>query len=439
MDPITFTISLGAAGVGGGGYWISETSASDDIYLTGVKTDSSGDVYAAGYINTAARKGYVLKLNGGAGSSNWQRSIVGSSGTNAQKKFEFKTLSLDSSDNLFAAGDAPGSNNPSGLALFPNSGNSATYAKTFSTFSFSDDRFEASASDSSGNSYAGGAHFADSSTYNTGHLVKYNSSGTQQAQKSIISSSSYYDIIMGLDIDSSGNIYVSMESSGITGHLTKYKPVVMKLTSSFGVTWQKFLSVSTQFAGAYGIAVDSSGNVYQCSTNYISFSQKGTLIKYNSSGTFQWYVYFDTSFTADQNSQMSVAIDSADDIYTAGYRSTKGVISKFDSSGTEDWSLEITHSSDSVSFYDVAIDDEDNVIATGNVGTEGLVIKLPSDGSITGTYGSYTIASSTISDSKVTSATTGNATLSISDETISDSSPSVTDSTESYTFSTETL
>ena len=437
MDPITFTISLGASGVGGGGYWISETSASDDIYLRGVKTDSSGDVYAAGYINTAARKGYVLKLNGGAGSSNWQRSIVGSSGTNLQKKFDFKTLSLDSSDNLFVAGDAPGGYDNS--ALFPNSGNSATYAKTFSSSVSRDDRFEASASDGSGNSYAGGAHFADSSTYNTGHLVKYNSSGTQQAQKSIISSSSRYDIIRGLDIDSSGNIYVSAETDGITGHLGKYKPVVMKLTSSFGVTWQKFLTVSVQFAGAYDIAVDSSGNVYQCSTNNISYSQKGTLIKYNSSGTFQWYVYFDTSFTADQYSQMSVAIDSADDIYTAGYRSTKGVISKFDSSGTEDWSLEITHSSDSVSFYDVAIDDEDNVIATGNVGTEGLVIKLPSDGSITGTYGSYTIASSTISDSKVTSATTGNATLSISNETISDSSPSVTDSTESYTFSTETL
>ena len=251
MDPITFTTALGAAGVAAdGGYWIAETSSSDGVALRSARADSSGDIYVCGFINTAAMKGYVLKLDGGSGSVDWQRSIVATTGTNAQKKFQFFELSLDSSDNVFVVGNAPGSNNPSGVALFPNSGNSATYTKTFSTFNFGDDIFLKCVSDGSGNSYVGGAHYADSSTYNTGHLVKYNSSGTEQAQKSIISSSSYFDIIKGLDIDSSGNIYVSMESSGITGHLTKYKPVVMKLTSSFGITWQKFLNVSTQFAGA---------------------------------------------------------------------------------------------------------------------------------------------------------------------------------------------
>lgn len=96
--------------------------------------------------------------------------------------------------------------------------------------------------------------------------------------------------------DSSGNVYLG-------GQATVTNPVayVIKLPSnSSSITWQRYAKVSsTGDCPHYGLAVDSSGNVYGIgsTTNAGGGYHLGILTKWNSSGTFQFINQWVSSFS----------------------------------------------------------------------------------------------------------------------------------------------
>src|SRR3989338_5586094 len=134
----------------------------------------------------------------------------------------------------------------------------------------------------------------------------------------------------GIDIDSSGNIYVVEFSNNR----------VQKFTSSgtFLTKWGSFGSGDGQFNSPLGMAVDSSGNVF------VADNVNKRIQKFNSSGTFltKW-----GSFGNDDgqfNSPVRVAVDSSGNVYVVDsgnhriqkFTNTGTFITKWGSGGTGD-------------------------------------------------------------------------------------------------------
>ena len=235
--------------------------------------------------------------------------------------------------------------------------------------------------------------------------------------------SSDEDVATGVAVDSSGNSYVTgYTDGGIDGNSSSGKKdfFLIKYNSSGTKEWTK-QEGSSGDDYAYGVAVDSSDNIYV--TGYTDKKLHGNnntgrfdmfLVKYNSSGTRQWTKLLGTN---NHEYATSIATDSSGNIYVTGITwggldgSTKpsycmgyGTVKaskectdiflvKYNSSGTKQWVKQLEGSSKS---YDksqgLAVDSSDNIYVAGftNGGLDGntnsgkhdiLLVKYNSSGS----------------------------------------------------------
>ena len=125
-------------------------------------------------------------------------------------------------------------------------------------------------------------------------VVKYNSSGTKQWTKQLGTWND--DLASGVATDSSGNVYVTGDTlAGLDGNTNAGSSdlFVVKYNSSGTKQWTKQFGTSSSDA-AYGVATDSSGNVYV--TGYTQGGLDGNtsaggndlfVVKYNSDGVLQ--------------------------------------------------------------------------------------------------------------------------------------------------------
>ncbi len=173
-------------------------------------------------------------------------------------------------------------------------------------------------------------------------LAKYDSSGNQ------IWNESWYEsgkdsICTSMALDEFGNIYLSgqIKDSG-----NNVEVVVVKYNSSGHQIWNATHGTChyTMFFGA-GVDVDSSGNVYVASYNYIGTNDyEMELVRYSSSGMFQWSETWTNGYSGfDIAAATGVAVDSYDMIYVTGWcccPSSGGsdiFLVKYNSGGTELW------------------------------------------------------------------------------------------------------
>ena len=235
--------------------------------------------------------------------------------------------------------------------------------------------------------------------------------------------SSGEDVAIEVAVDSSGNSYVTgYTDGGIDGNSSSGKKdfFLIKYNSSGTKEWTK-QEGSSGDDYAYGVAVDSSDNIYV--TGYTDKKLHGNnntgrfdmfLVKYNSSGTRQW-----TKLLGTSNNEYASAIetDSSGNIYVTGMTwggldgSTKpsycmgaGTVKafnectdiflvKYNSSGTKQWVKQLEGSSKSFdNAQGLAVDSSDNIYVAGftNGGLDGntssgkhdiLLVKYNSSGS----------------------------------------------------------
>lgn len=224
-----------------------------------------------------------------------------------------------------------GGYNKPAIAYF-NTDGALQWSKSLTAGGASDGQIYSTFFDTSGNLYAVGQ-------MNTigGLLYKFNSSGTALGEYKINLSEGFSSGVT----DSSGNIYLV----GTTGASL----VVIKLNSSFVIQWQRAYTITGAAPAAQPrkITVDSSGNVYATFFWYTDGSDiyqgNPTVIKYNSSGTFQWVrtVNGDGLYKYVQNAG-GVTVDSSGNVYYIHtvYNTSfnNPVVTKFNSSGTWQWS-----------------------------------------------------------------------------------------------------
>lgn len=376
----TYYIGYGSAVLGSAKFYAASTSSSFILGTVGIsgisrsviyKLDSSGNTLACRFISS----------NGG-GNAN--------------------ALNVDGSGNIYVAEyDNTG---PQTVKLNSSFTYQAAYQNNASSY------FSAASIDPSGNTY--GLFISGSSPYFF-RVVKWDSSGVVTFSRDI--ANFFYPYANTIAYDSSGNTYIAGASTNFS---TGYRGVLIKLSTTGTTTWYLEYSPTTAVTFLYGVAVNSSGDVYSVgSTTSDSGNYDAYVHKVNSSGSQQWKKRLTNGSTTTQ--YLSVALDSSGNVYAAGSTGGAGMVVKYDSSGNLQWQRSITASSGNASFNNIAIDSNNDLYLAGTLSAAPtgantpLAMKVKSDGSGTGAYvfGSYTL---TYAASSYTDTTSGVSSSSVS-------------------------
>ena len=384
----------------------------------GVAVDSSGNVYVTGYnssIGQGSHEIYLVKHNS-SGVIQWQRSLGGTASDYGY------AVAVDSSGGVYIGGitsSAGQGSNDMMIAKYNSSG-VIQWQRTLGTSG--NDQGQYVATDSSDNVYLCGTSATSGAGMEELIIAKYNSSGTIQWQRRLGGSAN--DVAYGVATDSSNNVYVC---GSTRSNSSNTDVLVAKYNSSGTIQWQRLLYGSSGSDIARRIATDSSGNVYISGyTNSIGQGNADFLIaKYNTSGTLQWQRILGGPVS---EYSYGIAVDSSGDVYLGG--STSSIISydndiflaKYNSSGVIQWQRQLTYDYDTL--YDLTIDDSGSLYLTGGLATA----KLPTDGSLTGTYGSYTYADAAASLTEAASTlTSSSSSFTAGTSYLTDQSISLTD------------
>ena len=213
-------------------------------------------------------------------------------------------------------------------------------------------------------------------------IAKYNTNGAIQWQKQLAGTGTKNEYGTGIAVDSSSNVYVTTYSNA--GGAT-FDIVTFNLDSSGNMIWQRSLGGSSSTDFGISIALDSSSNVYVTGFSDNNSTYDLVLAKYNSTGTLQWQRTLGNN-TGGSDTGNGVAVDSSGNIYVAGLINGIGIlVAKYNSSGAIQWQRSLTGSA-SIFASGIAVDSSSNVYVTssGNIsGTNDIFIaKYDSSGNL---------------------------------------------------------
>ena len=380
----------------GGNYWVTtltDTYTSPSSVARGIAVDSSGNVYVCGYgYNSSGATVQSISKWNNSGTIQWQRTLTDTYSSPTDLAYG---IAVDSSGNVYVCG---------------------------------------SATNSSG-------RFVQS-------ISKYNTSGTIQWQRTLKDNwTKPSDIAFGIAVDSSGNVYVC--GRGLDDSSGNQIQSISKWDTSGTIQWQNTLTdtYTTSADLAYGIAVDGSGNVYVCGRGRDSSGNVvQSISKWDTSGTIQWQKTLTDNYTSPNDIAYGITVDSSGNVYVCGSGTNSSgrpvqSISKYNTSGTIQWQRTLTDSYATPNdvAYGITVDSSGNVYVCGSGRNSSgnyvqFIAKLPADGSKTGTYSgtnfgiTYAASSWTAATSSWTSAAS----------TWTDATSSLTSASSSWTSATST-
>ena len=272
-----------------------------------IAVDSSGNVYVNGTTNfTGGYDSMIIVKYNTDGNLDWQFTFGDS---NTQERGH--GITVDSSGNVFVCGETT-KNMTSIGALVAKLNNSGSLEWQRTLDASQTQIFYDVVVDSSDNVYVGGVGAVSSST---SYLVaKYNNSGTLQWKRTI-GGSGASDNGRSITIDSSDNVYIGGVSTG--GGVGVYDCYTVKFNSSGTEQWQKSLGISGQQINIQAIASDSSNNVYVCGSQGSQFF----FAKYDSDGNLDWQRTFSGSGT---DTGHGISADGNGNVYVVGSTSSSG-------------------------------------------------------------------------------------------------------------------
>ncbi len=328
--------------------------AAGNVYVTGSTRSSSGahlDIVTIKY-NSEGSVQWLQKYNGPADSSDYPESIV-----------------VDASGNVYVTGSSfvIGSKYDIITIKYNSQGVQQwlqTYNGTAGDLDFSYDL----SVDPSGNVFIAGSSIGNGTSYDY-VLIKYTSAGVQQWVQRYNGTGNSFDSPFQLEIDNTGNIFLSGYSTGIG---TGYDYLTIKYNSSGVLQWeQRYNGMGNSTDVIKTMAVDGAGNVY-----ISGFSDGGSsgadwaTIKYNSAGVQQWIQRYNGAGNG-QDAASCLAVDDSGNVYISGY--TTGSTSsddyltiKYNSAGTQQWQQTYNgpgNAGDDV--YSLTIDGTGNIYVTG--------------------------------------------------------------------------
>lgn len=414
-----------------GGYWISNLTepsygVDGEYKYQAIAVDSSGNIYAAfsaltGGSESDPKKGYLVKYNP-SGSIIWQINVDTSFNTIPN------SLALDSLGNPYLVGYYYTGGNLVPSLMKINTSGVVQWTRYFPAIIF-----EAIAIDSSDNIYCFGYNQDDPNGYggNQYLLVKYNSSGTLQWNYLFNQNAPNDNRGTGVAVGSSGNLYVCGDSSNAG--------IIIKASSAGSILWQLELS-SGGIAGIFGIALDSSENIFVC--GQLITNQNAVVAKFDSSGGSLWSTSLGNVSANEYGN--AIAVDAAGYVYVTGFAQTGGKVIIFKLNGSDGsvvWQKSFSYSS-TISGFGIKTDSSGNMyvyMTSPSAPYFSIVAKLPNNGYPYGTIGPYSYVATTYSIGGGISATTPSPLFTSIASTGSSSSATLTSSSSSIVNTLTTI
>ncbi|MFX1373206.1 MAG: SBBP repeat-containing protein [Promethearchaeota archaeon] len=200
-------------------------------------------------------------------------------------------------------------------------------------------------------------------------LIKYDNNGEELWNVTFDNGDNEfgYDVA----IDSLGNVYVA----GANGTFYPYWDVLLlKYNSSGHFEWAR--SWSRQFDdAAWSIDIDTDNNIYLTGTTYTTSSDL-LILKYDSSGNYKWN---STIYAPESQVGYDLVLDSMNNIYIAGINGSITTeydvyTAKFDSSGNQIWNQTWGQYGLTDQGFGVALDSNNNVYVTGKTESYGAIV-----------------------------------------------------------------
>lgn len=363
-------------------------------------TDIDGNVYVAGYMGAhhGSPDAFAMKRDA-QGDTLWVYTYDG--GTN---KDDYATdIVVDDAGNTYITGYSDNasyvkecftaklfaSGTPAWVVRYSPGSNTQTYGNAITV-------------DAYGNVYVVG-YTDPTSGSNDWLVIKYNSAGVQQWVDVLNGPGNGEDAALDIIIAPNGNPTVcgyaySLNASGnINAFVKQYTPAGVTVWTD---TWTN--PAFTGIDKAYGIGIDSSGNLYTGgeTRNSTTSNMDAYAIRYDSLGVRQWVtIYTDATTTTDEYLRQ-VIVDSLGNVFFAGTDYQNAYVTCIRSDGSQGWRKKwigpVAGGMDV--FHGIAADHTGNVYATGrgvypgpdyygNGGTPNVIIvKYSANGDSLWTY-----------------------------------------------------
>ena len=370
-------------------YWLTALEGSAGESDTRIAVDSSDNICVSATTSSdGAGSGdvYLLKYNS-VGELQWQSTLGGASAEIAY------SIGIDSGDNIVIAGRTQSAGAGSADLLVAKFNSSGVIQWQRVLGGASNDDGLSLALDSLDNIYITGNNSSEGVGSVDLLTVKYNSSGTLQWQR--ILGGVDYDGDSSIAIDSADDVYIAgrtnTQGEGATSVL------IVKYNSSGAIQWQKTLGgARSDFANS--LALDSADNLYITgrtdSYEALEFRDDLFLAKLDSAGNFVWQEVY--GYDGDSDYGNSITIDSSDNIYIVGQSQLglasnfSGILLKFNTAGEVQWQRRLTGLT-TLTLRGIAVNSVGDLCigGTGQLSpfdNDILLVKLPADGSLTGNY-----------------------------------------------------
>jgi hypothetical protein len=274
-----------------------------------------------------------------------------------------KAVAIDSNDNIYVGGYgvnlvSASSGNDWWIKKFSPDGTEDTTNWNISIDGGDSDYIQDMIIDSNDNLIVAGygRNIITASSGNDWWIKKYDSNGVEDSTWNLqFDGAGENDIPYDMAFDSAGNLYVVGHGINLVS-ATSVTDLWIKKFDSTGVedttNWNLSFNTHDQANIGYGVAVDSSDNVYVVASGYQSISNNNTswwLKKFDSTGvedTTNWNFFVLNN--DEYNTPGDIIIDSSDNIYVGGkgtdlisVDSSKDLwIKKYDTNGVEDTAWE---------------------------------------------------------------------------------------------------
>lgn len=307
-----------------------------------IAVDAVGNVYVTGWSYGGATPGFdyaTVKYNS-AGVQQWASRYNNT--TNGSD--EAWDVAVDNSGNVYVTGTSDGTGtNSAATTVKYNSAGAQQWANRFNGAGGGIDvTYAIWVNVSTGESYVTGYVFQSTAASYDYITIKYNTAGTQQWATQYNGPDSKYDEARSIDVDASGNVYVTGYSQTVV--LTNYDYATVKYNSTGVQQWvQRYNGTGNDLDRANAVKLDAAGNVIVTGKSVGSgtAAEDVVTIKYDNSGVQQWLQRFN-GYSNGYDEGKAIAIDALGDIYITGY--SFGSVSnndyltiKYDAAGNQQW------------------------------------------------------------------------------------------------------
>lgn len=350
--------------------WLADFSGGSNTanFANAIALDDSGNVYVTGigwgYGNDSD---YATVKYNSSGEQQWVARYDGP----GHSLDTAMAVAVDGGGNVYVTGRSPGlGTNYDYATVKYNASGQEEWVARYNGPGNGNDLAYAIAVDASGNVYVTGVSFG-SGTDDDYATIKYSPSGEEEWVARYNGPGNGIDFAYGLAVDSSGNVYVTGISLGLG---TDYDAATIKYNPSGEEQWvARYNGPTNNYDAAYAIALDGSENVIvtgsSITTTYPDYDY--LTIKYNPDGEQQWVTLY-RGPGGDRDEAAHIAVDRVDDVYVTGYSTGLGTdydyaTVKYTPSGEEQWVARYNGPVNGGDVaYAVAVDTFGNVYVTGS-------------------------------------------------------------------------